>query len=175
MIQTPSPIKEAMMFEHIITRYTARQAAYDMNKLLGKSIVIPIKKQGTIARVPMGVRVLAGLLILREKVIKPILAGISKTTVGRPPKNVRPIDTTYESICNEMLYFTRLQIALLASTPLSQRSFPERSRREVYARAKYISSCRTASRCNMISTNNMLSENRREAPKSDWTNGFLGI
>ena len=39
-----------------------------------------------------GVRALAGLLILREKVIRPVLAGICKPRPGRPPKIVDPID-----------------------------------------------------------------------------------
>jgi hypothetical protein len=85
------------------TEYTARQAAYDMNKLRGKSIVVPINKTRRYRLSTYGVRVLAGLLILREKVIKPILAGICKKTVGRPPKNIQPIDTKYDNIRNEML------------------------------------------------------------------------
>lgn len=82
--------------------YTARQAAYDMNKLRGKAVVVPIKKSRRYCLSKCGVRILAGLLILREKVIKPILAGICKKSVGRPPKNMRPIDTKYYNIRNEM-------------------------------------------------------------------------
>jgi hypothetical protein len=82
--------------------YTARQAAYDMNKLRGKSVVVPIKKSRRYRLSTYGVRVLAGLLILREKVIKSILAGMCKKTMGRSPKNMQPIDTKYDNIRNEM-------------------------------------------------------------------------
>lgn len=83
--------------------YTARQAAYDMNKLRGKSILVPVRKSRRYCLSTEGVRVLAGLIILREKVIKPLLAGICKKTVGRAPKNERPIDTKYERIRHDML------------------------------------------------------------------------
>jgi hypothetical protein len=43
---------------------------------------------------------LAWLLILREKVIKP---GICKKTVGRPPLYMRRIDKRYDNIRKEML------------------------------------------------------------------------
>ena len=85
------------------TGYTGRQAAYDMNKLRGKAVVVPVKKTRRCRLSTYGVRVLAGLLILREKVIKPLLSGISKKTTGRQPKNIRPVDLKYESIRKEML------------------------------------------------------------------------
>jgi hypothetical protein len=35
---------------------------------------------------PDGVRILAGIFILRERVIEPVLAGLGKPRLGRPPK-----------------------------------------------------------------------------------------
>jgi hypothetical protein len=83
--------------------YTARQAAYDMNKLRGKSILVPIAKSRRYCLSIPGVRILAGLIILREKVIKPLLAGICKESIARPPNNERPIDSKYERIRHDML------------------------------------------------------------------------
>ena len=60
-----------------------------------------------------GVRVLAGLLILREKVIRPVLAGICKPRLGRPPKIVDPIDIHYQALQREM-YLTLQHLALAA-------------------------------------------------------------
>ena len=51
---------------------------------------------------PAGIRALAGLLILREKVIRPVLAGICKPRLGRPPKIIHPIDIHYQNLRREM-------------------------------------------------------------------------
>ena len=50
-----------------------------------------------------GIRTLAGLLILREKVLKPVLAGVCRPKRGRPPKNVHPLDEHYQNLQREML------------------------------------------------------------------------
>lgn len=83
--------------------YTPRQAAYDLNKLRGKAIVFSVKKSRLYRLSEYGIRVLAGLIILREKVIKPVLAGICSKKAGHPPINIHPIDTRYDNLCNEML------------------------------------------------------------------------
>ena len=57
----------------------------------------------TACRTPAsGIRILAGMLILREQVIKPVLAGLGKPRVGRPPKNVQPIDQHYDNLQREL-------------------------------------------------------------------------
>lgn len=83
-------------------RYTPRQAAYDLKKLRGKSLVVSLGKSRFYRLSESGIRTLAGLIILREKVIKPILAGISENNTGRPPINMQPIDARYVSVCKEM-------------------------------------------------------------------------
>jgi hypothetical protein len=42
------------------------------------------------------------LLILREKVIKPVLAGAGKPKPGRPPKRVHPLDVHCQNLQREM-------------------------------------------------------------------------
>jgi len=49
-----------------------------------------------------GIRILAGLLILRENVIKPVLAGLGNPRVGRPPENIQPIDQHYDNLHREL-------------------------------------------------------------------------
>ena len=83
--------------------YTARHAAYDLNKLRGKSIVVSIRNSRLYRLSEYGIRVLAGLIILREKVIKPVLAGINKKTAGHPPNNMHHIDAIYDNLRREML------------------------------------------------------------------------
>jgi hypothetical protein len=45
---------------------------------------------------------MAALVILREKVLKPILAGAGKPKIGRKPKNWTHIDEHYETIRQNM-------------------------------------------------------------------------
>ena len=78
-------------------------AAYDLRKLRCKSLVerIPQSRRYRVRR--PGIRTLAGLLILREKVLKPVLAGVCRPKPGRPPKNVHPLDVHYQHLQCEML------------------------------------------------------------------------
>jgi hypothetical protein len=82
--------------------YTPRQAAYDLKKLRGKDWV---RKRGTSRRyetVPDGLQAMAALFVLREKVIKPVLAGAGKPKNGRPLKHPNPIDAHYTALQTEM-------------------------------------------------------------------------
>ena len=51
---------------------------------------------------PDGLRTIAALVILRDKVIKPILAGTAKPKMGRKPKTWSAIDEHYETIRKDM-------------------------------------------------------------------------
>jgi hypothetical protein len=82
--------------------YTHRQAAYDLMKLRGKKLVERIRKTRCYRIKSAGIRILVGLLTLREKVIKPVLAGLGKPRVGRPPKTIHPIDQHYINLQREM-------------------------------------------------------------------------
>jgi len=83
--------------------YDARRAAYDLRKLRGKQVVQRVERTRRYRVQPAGVRVLAGLLILREKVIKPVLAGVAHPRRGRPPKTVAPLDLQYQNLQKQML------------------------------------------------------------------------
>jgi hypothetical protein len=48
------------------------------------------------------IRTLVALLILRGKVIKPVLADAGKPKPGRPPKRVHPLDVHYTNLQREM-------------------------------------------------------------------------
>jgi hypothetical protein len=83
--------------------YAARKAAYDLRKLRGKSLVERIGKTRRYGVRRPGIRTLAALLILREQVIKPVLAGVCRPKRGRPPKNLHPLDVHYQKLQREML------------------------------------------------------------------------
>ena len=83
--------------------YQARQAAYDLRKLRGKSLVERIGQSRRYRVRRPGIRTLAGLLVLREKVLKPVLAGLCRPKRGRPPKTIHVLDAHYQNLQREML------------------------------------------------------------------------
>jgi hypothetical protein len=87
----------------LMIRYQGRQAAYDLRKLRGKALVERIPKTRRYRVRRPGIRTLAALLILREKVLKPVLAGVCHPKRGRPPKNIHPLDVHYQHLQSEML------------------------------------------------------------------------
>jgi hypothetical protein len=95
-----------------LPKYTARKAAYDLRKLRGKALVERIKKTRRYRMRRPGIRTLAGLYILREKVIKPVLSGACRPKRGPRPKNIAPIDAHYCKLQTEMLAtFNTLHLA----------------------------------------------------------------
>jgi len=82
--------------------YTARQAAYDLMKLRGKQLIERIGKTRRYRANPLGIQLLAGWFILREKLIEPVLAGAGKPRLGPRPKNIQPLDQHYENLQREL-------------------------------------------------------------------------
>lgn len=82
--------------------YTVRHAAYDLKKLRAKHLleVVPGSRRYRVP--PTAVSTIAALVILRENVIKPLLAGMSARKMGREPKNWSPIDAHYETLRQDM-------------------------------------------------------------------------
>jgi hypothetical protein len=82
-------------------RYSVRQAAYDLAKLRGKKLVRRKDQSRRYVSDPSGVRTMCAYLLLREKVIKPLLAGVVRRT-GRPPKVLHPLDQHYVNLRVEL-------------------------------------------------------------------------
>ena len=84
------------------SQYDARRAAYDIRKLRGKDLIrkIPNSRRYTIP--PQAIRTIAALVILCEKVLRPILAGVGKPKLGRKPSNWSALDQHYELIRQDM-------------------------------------------------------------------------
>jgi hypothetical protein len=83
--------------------YGVRHAAYDLRKLRGKRLVKRVGNSRRYRITPAAFSTVASLLILREKVIKPVLAGAAKPRRGRPPKNTCALDQHYVNLQREML------------------------------------------------------------------------
>ena len=58
------------------SRYDARRAAYDIRKLRGKGLINKVPESRRYTTPPQAIRTIAALMILREKVLRPILAGM---------------------------------------------------------------------------------------------------
>jgi hypothetical protein len=82
--------------------YGCRQAAYDLKKLRGKEW---IRRKGNSRRyeaVAEGLRSMTALIVLRDDVIKPLLAAQGRLKPGRRPTRTAPIDAHYAALRSQM-------------------------------------------------------------------------
>ena len=84
------------------TDYLPRHASYDLKKLRGKQWVNKIGKSRRYKTVPEGLQIMAALVVLREKVFKPVLAGAGKPKRGPHPRQETDVDKQYRVIHREM-------------------------------------------------------------------------
>jgi len=82
--------------------YGPRQAAYDLKKLRGKEMVEKRSHSHRYQATPEGVRSLTALWVLRDKVIKPLLAGTCQFKRGRPPHIRTRLDQHYHTLQRDM-------------------------------------------------------------------------
>jgi hypothetical protein len=78
--------------------YTTRQAAYDLKKLRGKHLVDKPGRSRRYHTPPQALRTITALLVLREQVIGPILAGVRVPKRGRKPATWTRTDQHYETL-----------------------------------------------------------------------------
>jgi hypothetical protein len=78
--------------------YTTRQAAYDLKKLRGKGLVVKPGRSRRYHAPPQALRTITALLVLREQVIGPILAGVRVPRRGRKPATWTRTDQHYETL-----------------------------------------------------------------------------
>ena len=100
------------MSGQVESEYGPRRAAYDINKLRAKDMVRRIGKSRRYEPVPEGLRSLTALLVLREKIIRPLLAASVQPEPSAKTSNPVPLDHHYESLRAGMRnLFTELGIA----------------------------------------------------------------
>jgi hypothetical protein len=80
------------------SNYQARQAGYDLKKLRGKDMVRRIGKTRHDEPTSAGIKTLAALLVLGDKVIRPLLAASRETRPTRGSQNPRTLDDHYQTI-----------------------------------------------------------------------------
>jgi hypothetical protein len=94
------------------SEYGVRRAAYDLKKLRAKGMVRKIEKSRRYEVIPQGLRSLSALLILREKIIRPLLAASGQPEPQARPAHPVAADHHYENIRVGMRdLFTDLGIA----------------------------------------------------------------
>jgi DNA-binding transcriptional ArsR family regulator len=88
--------------EILDTSYTPRQASYDLRKLRGKGLVKKIERTRRYECPVEGLRTVMAVVLLREKVIKPILA--AARTPGEAPRveNKDPLNAHYHAVRDAM-------------------------------------------------------------------------
>ncbi len=94
------------------SQYGARRAAYDIKKFRAKAMIRKIGKSRRYEPIPEGLRAMTALVVLREKVIRPLLAASARPESPVKPANPTPIDHHYESLRTGMRnLFTALGVA----------------------------------------------------------------
>jgi hypothetical protein len=78
--------------------YSPRQAAYDLKKLRGKQMAERIGKTRHYQATPAGLKAIAALVVLREKVIRPMLAAAQEIRPSRGSQNPTALDHHYEAV-----------------------------------------------------------------------------
>ena len=92
--------------------YGARRAAYDIKQLRGKGMVLKIGASRRYEPLPEGLRAMTALVVLREKVIRPLLAASTRPEPQSKLSNPTPIDQHYENLRASMRsLFTELGVA----------------------------------------------------------------
>jgi hypothetical protein len=82
-------------------QYPTRRAAYDLAKLRGKSLVAQLPGRRRYECRPEQLRILCAYVVLREQVIKPVLAGLGRSQVADPPVPLSPLDGHYLALREE--------------------------------------------------------------------------
>jgi len=92
--------------------YQPRQAAYDLKKLRGKKFVSKIGKNRRYEATPEGLKAMTALTVLRDKVLKPLLAASCQAKLSPEPDNSVTLDQHYENVlCGMRGIFGALGIA----------------------------------------------------------------
>jgi len=91
---------------HAMRDYDARRAAYDVKKLRGKNLVAKMAQSRRYQVLADGLRSITALVVLRERVLKPLLATVAhppgsdptRPKQGRKPKYWRALDDHYQTL-----------------------------------------------------------------------------
>ena len=75
--------------------YSTRRAAYDLAKARAKALTERVPGDCRYQCQPQQLRTLCAYVVLREEVLKPLLAGTKCDRLQDPPKQLTPLDQQY--------------------------------------------------------------------------------
>lgn len=78
--------------------YLARHAAYDLAKLRGKGWLLRIARSHRYRLSPSGIKTLSALILLRDQLLTPVLAGAGQPKPGPKPKVQNTVDSLLSQI-----------------------------------------------------------------------------
>ena len=81
------------------SEYSARLAAYDLKKLRGKHLITKMGRSRRYELSQSSMRTIAAVQILRDHVIRPVLAGVRRTHRHAPPILSPALDRHYQRLC----------------------------------------------------------------------------
>jgi hypothetical protein len=100
--------------------YTARQSAYDLKKLRGKALLAKVHPTSRRYLVPTdALRTLSALIVLRQKVIEPLLKYLGRAKCGNLPKDTAKIDRLFRDMQHSMAKVFR-ELHLIGEYSLSK-------------------------------------------------------
>ena len=82
--------------------YGPRRATYDLKKFRAKQLIRRIKHTRRYEATPDGVRALTALLVLRDKVIRPLLAAARQPQRHHRTRNLTVVDQHYQTLRGTM-------------------------------------------------------------------------
>ena len=82
-------------------QYPTRRAAYDLAKVRAKGLVERVPERRRYECRPPQLRVLCAYVVLRDQVIKPVLAGLAHQQLPPSPPKLAPIDQHYLTLRDE--------------------------------------------------------------------------
>jgi predicted transcriptional regulator len=83
--------------------YNPRNASYDMRKLEAKGLVERKEKSRKYRITAKGIAMIVATIVIREKIFKPIVAGINKKKLSPSPQNLSKVDQIYISVRDKIL------------------------------------------------------------------------
>ena len=83
--------------------YDARRAAYDLKKLRGKNLIGKVARSRRYHVPPPAIQTMGALVLLREKVLGPILSAVRNPNATTTPLNCAEIDQHYQAVRQNML------------------------------------------------------------------------
>jgi DNA-binding transcriptional ArsR family regulator len=86
----------------VTSDYTTRQASYDLKKLRGQGLVLVLPRSRRYQTPRDSLRAITAFFVLREKVLRPLLANAGRLPTGRPRHKRSPAEIHYINIQREM-------------------------------------------------------------------------